>query len=144
MKSMRYAVSHAVGRQAASSNDSEAGLGIRLRRGTATRSANVPWWRSESSERFGSSVSSPLQAGSPMTACTTTSLPSSSIPAASQPRIIGSDSSRSPTPRSDHRSWWFSEAALTVTVVQPSGTAGSGRSPTTRPASGSSAENLSA
>ena len=36
------------------------------------------------------------------------------------------------------------EAALTVTVVHPSGATGSGRSPTTRPDSGSSEENLSA
>ena len=79
-----------------------------------------------------------------MTAWTTTSWPSSSTPAASQPRIIGSASSRSPTPRSDHRSWWLSAAALTVTVVHPSGTSGSGRSPTTRPDSGSSEENVSA
>ena len=135
---MRYAVSQAVGRQAASSNDSEAGLGTMLRRGTATLAAKVPWWRSESSDRFGSKVSSPSHPGLLITACTTTSLPSSSMPAASQPRIIGSCSSRSPTPRSDHRSWWLSDAALTVTVVQPSGTSGSGRSPTTRPESGSS------
>ena len=64
----------------------------------------------------------------------------SSIPAASQPRIIGRASSRSPTPRSDHRSWWLREAALTLTVVHPSGASGSGRSPTTRPESGSSEE----
>ena len=38
---------------------------------------------------------------------------------------VGSDSSFSPTPRSDHTSWWLSEAALTVTVVQPSGATGS-------------------
>ena len=144
MNSIRYAVSQAVGRQAASSKESEAGFGTTLRRGTATRSAKVPWWRSESSERFGSKVSSPVQSGSLTTACTTTSLPSSSSPAASQPRIIGSASSRSPTPRRDHRSWWLSEAALTVTVVHPSGATGSGRSPTTRPDSGSSEENLSA
>ena len=42
VNSIRYAVSHAVGRQAASANDSSAGFGTRLRRGTATRSANVP------------------------------------------------------------------------------------------------------
>ncbi len=41
------------------------------------------------------------------------------MPAASQPRIIGSAFSDRPTPRSDHRSWWLSAAALTVTVVQP-------------------------
>jgi hypothetical protein len=37
-------------------------------RGTTTLSANVPWWRSLSSDRFGSSVSSPRHAGSLMTA----------------------------------------------------------------------------
>ena len=42
VKSIRYAVSHAVGRQAASSQLSAAGLGTRLRRGTTTSSANVP------------------------------------------------------------------------------------------------------
>ena len=73
-----------------------------------------------------------------MTAWTTTSLPSSSRPAASQPRIIGSASCLRPTPRSDQRSWWLRLAALTVTVVHPSGGVGSGRSPTTRPLSGSS------
>ena len=67
--------------------------------------------------------------GSPMTACTTTSLPSSSTPAASQPRIIGSRSAGSPTPRSDQTSWWLSAAARTVTVVQPSGGTGSACSP---------------
>jgi len=73
-----------------------------------------------------------------------TSLPSSSRPAASQPRIIGNASSRSPTPRSDQRSWWFNDADLTSTVVHPSGTSGSGRSPTTSPLSGSSVLNFSA
>ena len=43
VNSIRYAVSHAVGRHAASSNDSSAGLGKTLRRGTTTLSANVPW-----------------------------------------------------------------------------------------------------
>ena len=42
-KSIRYAVSQAVGRQAASSKESDAGLGTTLTRGTATVSANVPW-----------------------------------------------------------------------------------------------------
>ncbi len=59
VKSIRYAVSHAVGRQAASSKLSEAGFGTTLPRGTATLSANVPWCRSLSSERRGSKVSSP-------------------------------------------------------------------------------------
>ena len=114
------------------------------RAGTATRSAIAPWWRSESSDRFGSKVSSPFQDGSLITPWTTTSLPSSSRPAASVPRIIGSCSCLSPTPRSENRSWWFSDAALTVIVVHPSGTSGSGRSPTTRPDSGSSGSKDSA
>ena len=42
-KSIRYAVSQAVGRQAASSKLNDAGLGIRFERGTVTRSPNVPW-----------------------------------------------------------------------------------------------------
>src|SRR4029450_5953315 len=104
VNSIRYAVSQAVGRQAASSNDSPAGLGTRFCAGTATRSASAPWYRSLSSDRRGSSVSSPRQAGSEITACTTTSLPSASSPAASQPRIIGSLSSPHPTPLSDHLS----------------------------------------
>ena len=86
----------------------------------------------------------PSTRGSPMTPWTTTSLPSSSTPAASQPRIIGSASSRRPTPRSDHRSWWLRLAAFTVTVAHPSGASGAGRSPTTRPLSGSSGEKDSA
>ena len=94
-----------MGRQAASSKDSDSGLGTRLRRGTASRSANVPSYRSDSRLRRGSRVSSPLPAsGSPMTECTTTSLPSSSRPAASQPSTIGSRSGEIPTPRSVHRS----------------------------------------
>ena len=60
------------------------------------------------------------------------------------PRIIGSASSRSPTPRSDQRSWWLRLAAFTVTVAHPSGASGAGRSPTTRPLSGSSKEKVSA
>ena len=79
-----------------------------------------------------------------MTPWTTTSLPSSSIPAASVPRIIGSCSCFRPTPRREKRSWWFSEAALTVTVVHPSGTTGSGRSPTISPSRGDSGEKDSA
>ena len=67
-----------------------------------------------------------------------------SSPGASVPRIIGSCSALSPTPRSENRSWWLSEAALTVIVVQPSGSSGSGRSPTTSPDSGSSGSKDSA
>ena len=45
-----------------------------------------------------------------------------------------------------HDLWslWFSEAALTLTFAHPAGTSGSGRSPSTRPARGSSVENFSA
>ncbi len=43
VNSIRYAVSQAVGRQAASSKDSDAGFGTTFARGTATLSANVPW-----------------------------------------------------------------------------------------------------
>src|SRR5664280_2096787 len=137
VNSIRYAVSHAVGRQAASAHDIPGGLGTRLRRGTATTSANVPAWISESSERCGSRVSSPLpRSGSPITAWMTTSLPSSSSPAPSVPSTIGSRSARSPTPRRLHRSWWLSDAAFSRTVVQPSGTPGSGRSPSSKPDSG--------
>ena len=42
VKSMVYAVSQAVGRQAASWNESSAGLGTRFAVGTDTRSASVP------------------------------------------------------------------------------------------------------
>lgn len=42
VNSIRYAVSHAVGRQAASRKLRPAGFGSRLRVGTATRSASVP------------------------------------------------------------------------------------------------------
>src|SRR4051794_21145414 len=111
-----------------------------FRVGTATCSAKVPGCFSERSVRFGSRVSSPFQLGSEMTEWTTTSLPSGSVPAASQPRIIGSASSLRPTPRSVHSSWWFSEAALTSTTVQPSVTSGSGCSPSSRPESGASLE----
>src|SRR5262249_16807486 len=61
------------------------------------------------------------------------------IPAASQPRIIGSRSAGRPTPRSDQTSWWLSAVALTETVVHPAGGCGSGRSPVSRPPSGFSA-----
>ena len=39
-------------------------MGTTLPVGTTTLSANVPWWRSESSDRLGSSVSSPVHDGS--------------------------------------------------------------------------------
>src|SRR5659263_460707 len=104
----------------------------------ATTSANVPAWISESSERCGSRVSSPPpRSGSPITAWMTTSLPSWSSPAPSVPSTIGSRSARRPTPRRLHRSWWLSDAAFSRTVVQPSGTPGSGRSPSSKPDSGS-------
>ena len=51
--SIRYAVSHAVDRHAASSKDRSAGLGTTLCLGTITYSASEPWCRSDSSERPG-------------------------------------------------------------------------------------------
>ena len=43
VNSIRYAVSQAVGRQAASSKDSSFGLGSTFQAGTVTCSAKVPW-----------------------------------------------------------------------------------------------------
>src|SRR5690606_30475922 len=136
--SIRYAVSHAVPITDASAQLSPLGLGIALAAGTMTRSANVPWCFSVSSVRLGSSVSSPRHAGSPITECSTTSVPSGSVPAPSQPRIIGNCSFLIPTPRRVHTSCMFKLAALTSTVTQPSGASGSGRSPVASPANGSS------
>lgn len=67
-----------------------------------------------------------------------TSAPSAVTPAASQPRIIGSADSFSPTPRRLQRSWWLREAAFTRTAVQPVGTSGAGLSPTSKTLRGSS------
>ena len=73
--------------------------------GTLTSSAKLHWYFSLSSDRPGSRVSSPRQPSPLMTECTTTSAPVSvSMPAASQPRIIGNRSALMPTPRSVHRS----------------------------------------
>ena len=105
-------------------------------------SASVPSNRSDNRLRFGSLVSSPRPAsGSPMTPWTTTSLPSSSSPAASQPRTRGNSSALRPTPRRLHTSCWFSAAAFTRTRAQPPVGNGFGTSPTLRPASGSAASN---
>jgi len=114
-----------------------AGFGTTLRAGTRTFSASVPWCTSDRRDRLGSSVSSPSHPGLGTTACTTTSRPSSSTPDASQPRIIGKASLPMPIPRSVNTSWWLIEAALTVTVVQPSRGSGSGRCPISSAASGS-------
>ena len=130
--------------QAAWAKDMAAGLGTTLRAGTITCSAKVPWWRSLSSERSGSSVSSPRQSSVLITGCTTTSAPSSSTPAASQPRIMGKASARMPTPRRVHRSCRLTLAARTLTRTQPGGTTGSGRSPSTRAAIGSSGSGAAA
>ena len=116
---------------AACAGVSPSGMGTALRAGTTTVSANVPWCFSVSMLRRGSSVSSPNHAGSPMIECSTTGLPSGSVPAPSQPRIIGNCSFLIPTPRSVQMSCMFSDAAVTVTGTQPSGASGSGRSPTT-------------
>ncbi len=103
MVSIRYAVRYAVGRQLACSKLKPAGSGMRLSAGTRTRSAKVPEYLSLSSERLGSSVSSPWT-GEPITACTTTDEPSGPIPAASVPRIIGTCSSRRACPLRAHTS----------------------------------------
>ena len=142
-KSIRYAVSQAVGRQAASTNESSAGLSTRFQVGTATCSASVPGYRSDSRLR-GSSGPTPCPFAPPITPCTTTSRPSAVTPAASVPRIIGSASARSPTPRSVHTSWWFSAAARTSTTDQLSRASGAGCSPTSRALTGSSGENRAA
>ena len=130
-------MSHAVDRHAAVSHDIPSGFGTTLPTGTATCSASVPSCSSDSNVRRGSRVSSPVQPSLGTTAWTMTSLPSASTPAPSQPRIIGSRSSGSPTPLSDQTSWWLSPAARTDTVVQPAGGVGSGRSPTSSALSGS-------
>ena len=85
----------------------------------------APSCRSESTSGGGPGSRRRRPVGSPITACTTTSLPSSSTPPASQPSTIGSRSGGMPTPRSVQMSWWLSAAAFTVTVVQPSGGFGS-------------------
>ena len=54
MNSIRYAVSQAVGRQAASAKLSSPGLSTRLPAGTRSRVANVPGKRSENNDRRGS------------------------------------------------------------------------------------------
>jgi hypothetical protein len=110
-------------------------------------SANVPGYTSLSSDRLGSSVSSPAHDGSVSTACTTTSLPSGSTPAASQPSTIGILSAGSPMPRRLHTSWWLRAAARTVTGTQSGGGAvvGVGAvSRTSRAASGSEGEGRTA
>ena len=66
------------------------------------------------------------------------SVPSSSVPAPSQPRIIGNWSGLIPTPRSVQMSCMLRLAAVTFTATQPSGTSGAGRSPTVSESSGAS------
>ena len=124
-------------RQAACWNESPAGLGTRLTEGTATCSASVPSYLSDSRVRAGSRVSSPAQPGEATTAWMITSLPASSTPAPSQPKTIGSLSAARPTPCRDHTSWWFSPAARSVTTDQPGRETGSGRWPMTNPDNGS-------
>ena len=123
---------------AACAIDSPAGLGTALRAGTTTVSANVPWYFSVSRVALRVEGLVAGDAGSPITECSTTSVPSSSRPAPSQPRIIGNWSGLMPTPRSVHRSCMLRLAAATSTATQPSGTSGSGRSPTVSDFSGSS------
>ena len=112
---------------------SSGGFGTRLRRGTATRSANVPGWRSDSSERLGSSVSSPHQPGrrsrhAPRPRCRPRR------PRRRRSRGSSAAARRAgPTPRSDQRSWWLSEVAFTATLVQPAATPGGDVPPTPVP-----------
>jgi hypothetical protein len=117
---------------------SSAGLGSTLRAGTITCSAKVPWCFSVSSVRLGSSVSSPVHPSVAMTEWMTTSVPSSSTPAPSQPSVIGNCSALIPTPRKVHRSCMLTLAARTLTRTQPSGAVGASRSPTRSASSGAS------
>ena len=89
-------------------------------------------------------ASEPTKSGSLTTAYTITSRPSSVTPAASQPKIIGSRSAASPTPRSDQTSWAFRPAALTSTVTQPAGTSGGSMSATRNARNGYSRSALTA
>src|SRR5438552_16631245 len=70
----------------------------------------------------------------------TTGVPSSRVPAASLPRIIGYviPSGWPLIPRSVKRSWRFRLPWVTFTRTHPSGTSGSGRSPIFSAESGSS------
>ena len=115
--SIRYAVSHAVDRQAASANESSAGLGttLRLRHDDVLgqRALVLLGQQRAAAGRASRRRSSPSLL---ITEWTTTSSPvCSSTPAASQPRIIGSCPRLMPTPRSVHRSWWLRLAACTAT-----------------------------
>ena len=89
VNSILQAVSHAVGRQAACSHDSPSGLATTL---CAARRRPRPGCRRGLAEQAaaGSSVSSPVQPGEATTAWTSTSLPSASTPAPSQPSTMGS------------------------------------------------------
>ncbi|MPM89949.1 hypothetical protein SDC9_137064 [bioreactor metagenome] len=101
----------------------------------------MPSTPSDSIVRCGSSGSGPLQPGLVTMLWMTTSLPFSSIPAPSQPRIRGSWSGRSPTPLSDDKSCRFRLLVRMVMMLQPSFGSGSGRSPICRPARGSVDDN---
>ena len=123
---------------AASAAPMDSGRGSTFAAGTTQYCAIAPWCSSVSSVRRGSKVSSPRQPGVAITGYMTTGEPSSSSPAPSQPRIIGNWSGLMPTPRSVQMSCRFSDAACIRTRTKPSGTSGSGRSPTSRADSGSS------
>ena len=135
-RSIRYAVSHAVGRQAASAKR-------QLRR---LRDEVAPGHRDPLGERarallgeqrrFGSIVASPAAGHRSPRRSRPRCRPGRRRPRRSRGSSAAARRGR-PTPRSDHRSWWLSALASTSTVTQSSGVSGSGRSPTVRPASGS-------
>ena len=107
MNSIRYAVSQAVGRQAASAKRQLGRLVDQIRRRHPDPLGERPRvaLRQQRPGRDRSVASEPVKSGSLITAYTITSRPSAVTPAASQPRIIGSRSAGSPTPRSDQTSW---------------------------------------
>ena len=112
---------------AACRNVSHDGFGMTLRVGATVYSPNDPGSFSEMSERLGSKVSSPPPAsGSPKQPVTMTSLPRSSHPVMSQPRILGKESRSTPTPRSDQRSCMFTVVAASRMRVCPGPASGAG------------------
>ena len=136
--SIRYAVRHAVGRQAASLEGQRRRLGhAGCRFGTATFSASVPWCKREQRALRVQGSRRPTSRARRRQACTTTSLPPSSSPAPSQPRIIGRRSAGSPTPRRLPQVVLVERGGLDGDRGPAGRTAaGSGRSPVSSPLSG--------
>ena len=111
---------------------------IRLPAGAATRSASVPCGPSDSSASFGSSSSGPTHAGSLTTPCTTTSRPSGSLP----PHRSPGSSAAAPAPgrcRGPRRRRGGSATRRGPRRRSSLRASGSGRSPTSTTARGSSA-----